>query len=85
MNITAVSVSILKAQATSSSPEVIQRSMAMCAVSCPKPTRQNTIQDSTQEVSRKPVVISSEARTPMRRPNSPAMRAPSPGRNTMAE
>ena len=84
-NITAVSVSMRNAQLMSSSPEVIQRSITTRAVSCSKPTRQNTIHDSTHETISRLVVTSSEPRAPITRPNRPAMRQPMAGRKTMAE
>src|SRR3954469_16571894 len=40
--------------------------------------------DKAAETRRKPVVTSSEARAPIRRPNSPAMAEPSRGRKTIA-
>ena len=84
-NITAVSVSMRKAQEMSSSPLVIQRSIATCAVSCPKPTRQNTIHDRMQEMMSAAVVMISEGRGPSARPKSPTKSPARPGRNTMAE
>ena len=70
-NITAVSVSMRKAQEMSSSPLVIQRSIATCAVSWPKPTRQNTIHDRMQETISAPVVMISEGRGPERAAEKP--------------
>ncbi len=84
ISITAVSVSILKPQAVSSSPDVIHLRTAAWSVSPPKPTRTNTIQDSTAAVIRSAVVMSSEARAPITRPRRPAMAAPISGKRTIA-
>ena len=73
ISITAVSVSILSAQAVSSSPDVIQRRRCTRSVSPPKPTRTKTIHDSTAAIIRSAVVTISEARSPITRPKRPAI------------
>ena len=83
-SMTAVSVSILSAQETSSSPEVTQRSSGMRSVSPPKPTCHSAIQDSTAAIPTNEVVMISQGRGPSTRPSRPAISAPKAGRKTMA-
>ena len=63
-SITAVSASIRSAQSTLRSAEIIQVNSVTRSLVWPKPTFQNTIQDSTQEIIRNDVVMISAAREP---------------------
>ncbi len=83
-SMTAVSVSILSAQETSSSPEATQRRIGMRTVSAPRPTCHKANQESTAPTPTNEVVMISQALAPSARPSSPAISAPMAGRKTIA-
>ena len=83
-SITAVSVSMRKAQSTRRSAEASQVATWTRVVPCPKPTWTKATQDSAAEISSSVVVTISEARAPISRPKRPAIRKPIRGRKTIA-
>ena len=83
-SMTAVSVSMRSAQSNLRSPDCTKVRIATRASVWPKPTLKKAIHDSAIDANRKPVVTSSDGRSPIRRPNRPAMIAPSSGRKTIA-
>ncbi len=85
ISMTAVSVSTRIAQLTSRLPEVMkERSGTVNASPLPMATVKKAIQDKSAAMTMKPQVISSDPFAPMERPNSPAIRKPISGRNTIA-
>ena len=83
-SMTPVSASTLSDQATANLPEVNQFASAETETLPSPPSPKNVIQANSAATPRKIVGISCELRSPIRRPNAPAMMKPSSGRKTMA-
>src|SRR5579859_2524539 len=84
ISMTAVRLSKRKLQAMLKSPETIQSATGMVSVWPASTTSMNTSTESSAEMPTRIEVTSWAARSPIWRPNRPAMAEPSSGRKTIA-
>src|SRR5579859_3241286 len=84
ISMTAVRVSNFRLHETLKSPETIQLSTGMVTVWPASTTSMKTSTDSRAEMPTRIEVTSWAARSPIMRPNKPAIAAPSSGRKTIA-
>src|SRR3984957_847830 len=82
-SMTAVNVSMRKAQVATSLPEVNQLPITTWA-SAPPATMTKAIQERTKQTPSRPVVTYSAPRAPIQGPKMPAMRKPRSGRKTIS-